>query len=301
MTHRKLSRWQRVGIAVVAFASVWMVKGGAVSAADEAAVKRGEYVFTAAGCGSCHTDASNGGKPLAGGRALETPFGTFFSPNITPDPQFGIGRWSDADFRGALREGIGPDRVHLFPVFPFTSFTGMTDRDLADLHAYLAAQPPVPQANKPHEAKPPFGWRLLMVFWRSLFFTEGPLQPVPEKSEEWNRGNYLVNAVAHCGECHSPRNMLGALKEREAFSGNIGGPDHQNAPNITPDPETGIGTWSNEDIMRLLKTGETAEFDAVSSGMREVVRGTAQLTDADRRAIAVYLKSLPPIRSNKPR
>jgi mono/diheme cytochrome c family protein len=264
-------------------------------AADDAMAMRGGYLFGAADCAGCHTDAKNGGKPLAGGRALATPFGTFYGPNITPDPQYGIGKWSEADFRRALREGLGPDGSHLFPVFPFPSFTGMTDQDIGAIYAFIQAQPPVAQANKPHEVKPPFGWRFLLVGWRLLFFSEGPLKPDPAHDAEWNRGNYLVNAVAHCGECHTPRNLMGALKTSEAFAGNPHGPDGQKAPNITPDPVKGIGKWSLEDIETLLKTGQTPSFDFVGSGMAEVVKGTGQLTDGDRHAIAVYLKTLTPI------
>jgi len=262
---------------------------------DEDAIKRGAYLFAAADCAGCHTDVKNEGKPLAGGRALRTPFGTFYGPNITPDPQYGIGTWTEAQFRRALREGIAPGRTHLFPVFPFPSFTGVTDRDIADLYVYLKTQPPVPQPSKPHEVTPPFGFRFGLVFWRLLFFDEGPWQPDPARDMVWNRGSYLANAVAHCGECHTPRNFMGALKTSLAFSGNPQGPDGQRAPNITPDPEKGIGKWSFEDIENVLKTGQLPYFDYVGSGMAEVVKGTSQLTDDDRHAIAVYLKSLKPV------
>lgn len=262
---------------------------------DQDAINRGAYLFAAADCAGCHTDVKNNGKPLAGGRALRTPFGTFYGPNITPDPQYGIGGWTEAQFRRALREGIAPGRTHLFPVFPFPSFTGLTDGDIADLYAYLKTQPPVPQANKPHDVTPPFGFRFGLVFWRQLFFDEGPWQPDPARDAVSNRGSYLANAVAHCGECHTPRNFMGALKTGLAFSGNPQGPDGQRAPNITPDPEKGIGKWSLEDIETVLKTGQLPYFDYVGSGMAEVVRGTSQLTDDDRHAIAVYLKSLKPV------
>jgi len=263
--------------------------------ADDDAVKRGAYLFAAADCAGCHTDVKNNGKPLAGGRALATPFGTFYGPNITPDPQYGIGKWTEAEFHRALREGIAPGRTHLFPVFPFASFTGLTDGDIADLYAYLKTLPPVAQANKPHDVTPPFGFRFGLVFWRMLFFSEGPWQLDPARDAVWNRGSYLANAVAHCGECHTPRNFMGAMKTSVAFSGNPQGPDGQRAPNITPDPQKGIGKWSLEDIETVLKTGRLPYFDTVGSGMAEVVKGTSQLTDEDRHAIAVYLKSLKPV------
>jgi mono/diheme cytochrome c family protein len=265
------------------------------AAAQDDAARRGEYVFNIAGCFGCHTDSKHGGKPLAGGRALDTPFGVFYSPNITPDPATGIGKWSPDDFRRALRHGEMPSGSAYFPVFPYTSFTHMTDGDVADLFAYLKTRPAVAQQNKPHEVRFPFGWRFLMRFWRWLYFDEGPLQPVAGKPAEWSRGRYLVEALGHCGECHTPRNALGAVEKDRAFSGVRGGPDGQNAPNITPDPDTGLGKWSIEDITTLLKDGQTPDFDWVGSGMGEVVNNsTSKLTDEDRRAIAVFLKSLPP-------
>jgi mono/diheme cytochrome c family protein len=264
-------------------------------AADPAAIGRGKYLYEAAGCGSCHGDTSP-----SGGLGLDTPFGVFYVPNITPDKQNGIGAWSREDFHTALRDGIGPDGKYLFPVFPFTSFTNLTDRDIGDLYAYIMSLPAAPVANKPHQANAPFGWRSLLLGWRTLFFTPGPIQVEPSKGDDWNRGNYLVHAVAHCEECHTPRNFLGAIKTSMSFSGNIGGPDGQNAPNITPDAKTGIGAWSIEDIEQLLKTGLTPESDQVGSGMKAVVRGTSKLTDADRHAIAVYLKSIRPIHVDLP-
>lgn len=266
-------------------------------AVDAAAVKRGAYIFTAADCAACHTDSKNKGAPLAGGVALVTPFGTFFGPNITPDRGAGIGDWTEADFRRALREGRSRDGAFLFPVFPYTSFTLMSDGDIADLYAYLRTQPAAATPDKPQAAKFPFGFRPLLFVWQSLFFTPGPLQPDPGQSAEWNRGRYLVEAVAHCEECHTPRNFLGALDHARAFTGNPHGPDRQSAPNITPDPVTGIGKWSIDDIETLLKSGQTPAFDFVGAGMAQVVDGTSKLSDADRHAIAVYLKSLPPRRA----
>lgn len=263
----------------------------AAQAADPAAVARGKYLFDASDCSGCH--AGNGtSKDPSGGLGLDTPFGTFRAPNITPDRQYGIGSWSQAEFQRALRKGVGKHGQYLFPVFPYTSFTRLTDQDAADIYAYLMTLPPVHAPNKPHEAKPPFGWRSLLVFWRTMFFDEGVRPPDATKSAQWNRGDYLVHAVGHCGECHTPRNALGAMKQSMAFSGNVGGPDGQNAPNITSDVATGIGDWSVADIQNLLKTGMTPDSDLVGSGMKAVVRGTSKLTDADRHAMAVYIKSL---------
>jgi mono/diheme cytochrome c family protein len=262
--------------------------------ADRDSVARGKYLYDASGCAGCHGGGKDGGAP-SGGLGLDTPFGRFYAPNITPDKAYGIGAWSEAEFHDAVRRGVGPGGEYLFPVFPFTAFTGMTDRDVDDLYAYLTSLKPVPQPDKPHQPKPPFGWRPLLFFWRALFFRSGPVELDPTKDADWNRGNYLVHAVVHCEECHTPRNPLGALEHGRAFSGNVAGPDGQNAPNITPDMETGIGSWSLADIETLLKTGMTPESDMVGSGMKSVVRGTSKLTDADRHAIAVYLKSVRPI------
>lgn len=266
-------------------------------AGDPAAIERGAYLFAAADCAACHTDEKGGGAPLAGGRPIKTIFGTFFSPNITPDATTGIGRWNEADFHRAMREGKGRHGEYLYPVFPFPSFTGMSDQDIADLYGYLMSLPPVKAVDKPHELRFPFGFRPLLMGWRALFFKQGPLQPIAGQSAEWNRGRYLAEAVVHCEECHTPRNFLGALDHSHAFAGNPAGPDEQKAPNITPDPETGIGKWSLDDIVDVLKSGQTPDFDFVGGGMAEVVKGTEKLTDADRHAIAVYVKSLPPLRA----
>jgi mono/diheme cytochrome c family protein len=270
-----------------------------VRAADVESIARGKYIFDGADCNGCHGDVRHGADPV-GGLGLDTPFGTFRAPNITPDKEHGIGAWSREDFKAALRNGLGRHGEYLFPVFPYTSFTKMTDRDMEDLYAYLMSRPAVPVPSRPHEAKPPFGWRPLLVIWRNLFFTPGPTAPDPAKGDDWNRGNYLVHAVVHCEECHTPRNLLGAIDTGRSFSGNVGGPDKQNAPNITSDVKTGIGSWSIEDIQTLLKTGMTPDSDLVGSGMKAVVRGTSKLTDADRHAIAVYLKSVAPIHVDLP-
>jgi len=284
------------------FLSVWLlVASGALGPCNSAraadAVERGAYIFAAAGCAECHTDRKNHGPALAGGRALKTPFGTFYSPNITPDPATGIGKWSDADFTRALREGIGPEGRHYFPVFPYPSFTFMADQDMRDLKAYLFAQPPVVHPNKPHEVDFPFGIRIMMAPWDWLFLTEGPLQPDPSRSAEWNRGKYLVQALGHCAECHTPRNMFGALDQDMLLAGSDAAPEGEGSvPNITPDKDTGIGKWSAVDITYLLETGLAPDGDSVGGAMGEVVdASTSKLTQPDRAAIAAYLLALRPI------
>jgi mono/diheme cytochrome c family protein len=262
-------------------------------------VARGAYLANAADCVACHTDRDHDGRPFAGGRAIATPFGTFYSPNITPDPDTGIGRWTEAQFLRALRDGVSPDGANYFPVFPYPSFTKITDADALAIKAYLFSLPPVRHANRSHDVSFPFSWRFLQHGWKLLFFDEGRFQPAPERSAAYNRGAYLVTALAHCGECHTPRNWFGATESDRFLGGNPRGPDGKFVPNITPDPQTGIGNWSVEDIVTLLKTGQTPEFDFVGGAMAEVVKSTARITEGDRRAIAVYLKSVPAIRSNK--
>ena len=259
-------------------------------------VLRGAYLFAAGGCAGCHTDVKNAGPPLAGGRALETPFGIFYSPNITPDAETGIGNWTAADFAHALRDGVGPDGDAFFPVFPYTSFTMMTDADIADLWAFMQTIPPVVRENREHDADFPFGWRGLLPIWRWLNFEPGPLAPDPALSEAAARGAYIVNALGHCGECHTPRDMLGALDRDVSLSGTPDGPEGGKVPNITPDEETGIGRWSDAEIMRVLETGMLPDYDVVGAGMGEVVRNsTSLLTPTDRAAIVDYLRTLPPV------
>jgi mono/diheme cytochrome c family protein len=258
------------------------------------AVSRGEYVFNAGGCLACHTDGKNNGPRLAGGPPLKTPFGTFYAPNISPDPTHGIGRWSDADFLRAMREGVGPDGRHYYPVFPYTSYTKATDRDLLDLKAYLFAQPPVAKPSRPHEVSFPFSIRLTLLPWKWANFTAGPLKPEAGKSEAWNRGAYLAEALVHCGECHTPRNFMGGLDRSRWFAGSRDGPPGETVPNITPHEQTGIGKWSASELEDLLNSGMNPEGDFVGGSMGEVVsHGTSKLTERDRKAIVTYLKGLP--------
>ncbi len=193
-----------------------------------------------------------------------------------------------------MREGISPSGAHYFPAFPFTAFTGMTDRDILDIKAYLFSQKPQPTANRPHDVPFPFDMRMSMILWRALYFSEGPLEPDPAKSAQWNRGAYLVNAVVHCGECHTPRTWLGGLDASRRFNGGtLAGPGAKHAPNITSDPADGIGKWSADDVVTLLTSGMLPNGDFVEAPMSDVAEDTAHLTEADRRAIAIYVKSIP--------
>ncbi|MFP6745882.1 MAG: cytochrome c [Alphaproteobacteria bacterium] len=267
--------------------------GGGAWANESAA--RGEYILRAAGGCSCHTVSRADGF-LAGGKALETPFGVFYSPNITPDAETGIGGWSDADFVTAMTEGVAPDGSHYFPAFPYPSFTAMTATDLADLKAYLNTVRPVRRANRPHDLSAPFGWRFLVAVWKSLYFEPGPFTPDPDRSASWNRGAYLANAVAHCGECHTPRDGLGGPDREKWYAGTGDGPEGRPVPNITPHGATGIADWTAGDIAGLIKTGYKPDFDNVQGVMEEAIeQGYKFLSDDDLAAIAAYVSSLPPI------
>jgi mono/diheme cytochrome c family protein len=267
-----------------------LVLGAGGAAAQQDSLARGEYLVRAGGCFSCHS--APGGAPLAGGRALATPFGTFYSPNITPDRETGIGRWSDADFVRALRKGVSPSGANYFPVFPYPSFTGISVEDAAAIKAYLFSLPAVRAPNRPHDVSFPFSWRFLQSGWKLLFFRKGPFHPDPRRDQAMNRGAYLVTALGHCGECHTPRNVFGAMRPSLWLAGTPNGPDDESVPNITPDRQTGIGDWSDRDIVALLATGTTPDQTAVTGAMKEVVADdTKYLTDQDRKAIAAYLKA----------
>ncbi|MBS1256073.1 MAG: Fructose dehydrogenase cytochrome subunit [Deltaproteobacteria bacterium] len=265
-------------------------------AAGQSLIDTGKYIFHASGGCSCHTDTKNDGAFLAGGKPIKTPFGTFYGTNITPDPETGIGKWSDDDFIHAMTKGLSPEGNHYFPVFPYTSFQWITHEDLLALKAYLSSIPAVRQKNLPHDLILPFGRQAAMIVWKNVVWSPQPFISKPEKSESWNRGNYITQALAHCGECHTPRNLLGALKTDMHFSGSKEGPEGELAPNITPDINTGIGDWSKVDISYFLETGIKPDGDDTQGLMLEVIEhGYQHLRQEDLDSIAEYLLSLPPI------
>jgi len=258
--------------------------------------KRGEYLAKAGGCVGCHTEEKKDAVPFAGGRALKSPFGTFFGPNITPHPQAGIGRWTEADFFRAMREGDRPDGKNYFPAFPYPSFTKIVDGDLRDLWAFLRTLPPSVRANQEHELRFPFGWRFLVTFWKWFFFTPGPFTNLSGVSDAANRGAYLVQALGHCSECHTPRNFLGGPKTSRFLAGGKG-PDGKDVANLTP---TGLKKHSDRELTDFLTTGLTAEGDVPAEAMGEVIRNTtSQLTPSDLNALIAYLRTLPPVPSEK--
>ncbi len=257
----------------------------------------GKAVFDASGGCGCHTDRKNDGREMAGGRAIATPFGIVYSSNITPDPETGIGSWTDDDFIQAMTLGLSPDGRHYFPVFPYTSFAGMNGKDLLHLKDYLFSLPPVRRKNREHEMAVPFFWQPALFIWKSLFFAPRPYAPNPSRSASWNRGAYLANAVSHCGECHTPRNLMGGLKTGMLFAGSKDGPEGELAPNITPDKTTGIGRWKRNDLIWFLESGMNPDGDFVQGLMAEVIdHGYRNLPKSDLRAITEYLRSLPPIK-----
>jgi mono/diheme cytochrome c family protein len=266
------------------------------SALAQGDAKRGEYLAKAGGCVGCHTEEKDGAVPFAGGRALKTPFGTFYGPNITPDKKAGIGNWTEADFLRALRQGDRPDGSNYFPAFPYPSFTKITDGDARDLWAYLRTLPPTAKPSREHDLWFFFGWRWTVTIWKWFFFTAGPFTNMPGLSEVVNRGAYLVQALGHCGECHTPRNFLGGPKSSRTLAGGKG-PDGKNVPNLTP---TELKKQSDKDLKDVLTTGMTPDGDVLAEAMGEVVTNTiSKLTPADLDALIAYLRTLPPLPSEK--
>ncbi|SAK39259.1 class I cytochrome c [Caballeronia hypogeia] len=285
--------------AVAAGAVLWsggdnLHSGGAIAAtpADKAAlIKQGEYLARAGDCIACHT--VRGGKEFAGGLPMATPFGTMFTPNITPDDQYGIGKWTSDDFYRAMHTGRSKDGSLLYPGFPFTSYTKVTRADSDAIYAYLRSVAPVSEPSRPHELRFPFNNRNLLIGWRTLFFSEGEYKPDPTKSVEWNRGAYLVEGLGHCGMCHTSINAMGGPVNSAAFAGGLIPLQNWYAPSLTSNKEAGLGDWDLKDINDLLKTG-VSQRGAVFGPMAEVVHNSLQyMNDGDINAISTYLKSIP--------
>jgi mono/diheme cytochrome c family protein len=253
----------------------------------------GQEMFNAGGCSSCHAVPNQQDRlRLGGGLPITSPFGTFYAPNISPDPVDGIGRWSEADFVHAVTRGVSPDGQHYFPAFPYTSYAHAKVEDVQDLFGYLKTLAPVPGRAPDHDVPFPFNIRRNVGIWKLLFFEDKPFAPDPARTAQWNRGAYLVNAFGHCAECHSPRNALGGIVTAQRFAG---GPDpegHGFVPNIT---QKGLSDWSESDVVYFLETGQTPDGDSAGGAMARVIRNTSQLSADDRAAMANYLKSLPPV------
>jgi mono/diheme cytochrome c family protein len=263
-------------------------------------VANGEYIFNAAGCGNCHaTEGQKSHLRLGGGHSLRSPFGTFIVPNISSSPRSGIGSWSEIEFVNAVLRGIGRDRSHLFPSFPFTSYQRMTLDDVRDLYQFLLSLPADDRASEPHRLGFPFNIRLGVGIWKRLYFRGGQLFRDNGGGSELKRGAYLVEGLAHCAECHSERNWLGAILPSRRFAGGTEPGGKSWVPNITPHAD-GLPDWSLKDFEFFLETGFTPAGIAAGSSMAEVIKSTSKLTVDDRRAMAVYLKSLPPRPGKRP-
>jgi mono/diheme cytochrome c family protein len=260
--------------------------------ADPAAIARGQYLADAGDCVACHTQP--GGVLFAGGRPMATPFGTLFTPNISPDPETGIGKWTADQFYTMMHTGRYPDGSLLYPAMPFGAYTKVTRTDSDAIFAYLRSVPPVKLANRPHDLRFPYNNRSLVLGWRTLYFTEGEFQPNPSKSAEWNRGAYLVQGLGHCSMCHTAINALGGSSPSEAFEGGLIPMQDWYAPSLTSNKEAGLGDWDLGDITDLLRTG-VSKRGAVYGPMAEVVYDSLQyLSDPDIKAMATYLKALAP-------
>lgn len=276
--------------------------------AHEPNIANGQFMFTAGGCAECHaaplakcSDLKIKDRTvLSGGRCLNTPFGIFNVPNISPDKESGIGNWSTIDFVNAMKRGLGPGGVHLYPAFPYPSYQHMTFEDLIDLKAYLDTLPAVKSEVPPHQLSFPFNIRRGLGLWQLLYVDGKSFEPDPKQSAALNRGAYLVLAPGHCAECHSPRNLIGGIIRSEAFAGAPNPDGKGTVPNITPGPG-GIGDWSQEDIAYFLETGNTPDFDVVGGNMVQVQENMARLHPEDRTDIAAYLKSLPPLADAVPK
>ncbi|RZL41171.1 MAG: c-type cytochrome [Variovorax sp.] len=261
-------------------------------------IARGEYLARAGDCVACHTMPA--GKEFAGGRAMPTPFGDMYVPNITPDEETGIGAWTPEEFYRMMHEGVSRDGTLLYPVMPFASYTKVTREDSDAIYAYLMSVPPVKQANRPHELRFPFNNRELLVGWRTLYFRPGEYVPDAAQTPQWNRGAYLVQGLGHCAMCHTQVNALGGSSAAKAFEGGMIPNQNWYAPSLTSNREAGLGNWSIQDIKDLLQTG-VSHRSTVYGPMAEVTYNSLQyLTDEDVEAMAVYLKSLPQRDSEPP-
>jgi mono/diheme cytochrome c family protein len=275
----------------------WLTIPSTVAAASlpsrQADLTNGQTMFNAGGCSSCHAVPNQPDRlKLGGGLAIPSPFGTFYAPNISPDPKDGIGRWSETDFVTAVQKGTSPEGTHYYPAFPYASYQRAKVEDIRDLFAYLKTLAPVSGVVRDHDMPFPFNIRRTVGMWKLLFLDGKPFAPDPSHSATWNRGAYLVNGFGHCAECHSPRNALGGIVEAQRFAGGPNPEGEGFVPNIT---QKKLAEWSGKDIGYFLETGEMPDGDTAGGTMARVIRNTSQLLPADRGAMAEYVKSLPPV------
>jgi mono/diheme cytochrome c family protein len=290
-----MTGWVRalLGALLLTFAGLWWLSrplplDSAAIPAHTASLENGERLFYAGGCASCHGEEADGGAlRLGGGLALHSPYGTFHAPNISPDPEHGIGRWSDLDFANAMLRGVSPVGTHYYPSFPYTSYTRMQIEDVLDLKAFLDSLPAVDRASAPHELNFPYSLRRLLGLWKRLYLDPSPVVPVAAGATQLQRGRYLVEGAGHCGECHTPRKRLGVLDRSTWLSGAPSLEGEGKVPAITP---AALSDWSHGDLAYYLESGIDPEFDVVGGSMARVQENLARLTEEDRAAIATYLK-----------
>lgn len=254
-----------------------------------ATLARGKALTEAADCASCHT--ADAAKPFAGGKPIATPFGTIISPNLTPDAETGIGAWSDDDFYRALHDGVSPNGSRYYPAFPYPNFTKLTRDDVLAIKAWLATLTPISNKPQPSQLRWPLNHRIVMRGWNWLFFNPGTFQPDSSKSEAWNRGAYLVEGAAHCGACHTPKNVFGADRKARLYGGGL--VDGWFAPRLENAERSGLRSWSADDIAEYLQSGRNGRSHAGGPMAEVVANSTSKMSDADIRAIAAYLKDLP--------
>ncbi|WP_353091449.1 cytochrome c [Methylibium sp.] len=299
----RLALWAALGLVLIVaalWAAVWAlnVRGEAPIPADVAPfvatpqqVERGAYLARAGNCATCHT--ARGGAAYAGGRGLETPFGTVFSSNLTPDDATGLGRWSAAHFWRAMHHGRSMDGRLLYPAFPYTDYTLVTREDSDALFAYLRSLPPVAQARPAHALRFPYDTQAALAVWRALYFEPARFEAVADRPADWNRGAYLVRGLGHCSACHTQRNALGASELGLQLGGGLIPVQNWYAPSLLSADEAGVAEWSTQEVVDLLKTGRSARGSAMGPMAEVVARSTQHLNEADLRAMAVYLQSLP--------
>jgi mono/diheme cytochrome c family protein len=292
-------------LAIVGFGAFWFLTSPRTYAQADLPdhtpdVANGEYMFWAGGCSSCHAAPGATGDDLlklGGGMVLQTDFGEFHVPNISPDKATGIGDWTALDLVNAMKRGVDPDGTHLYPAFPYTSYQHMRFEDIIDLKAYLDTLPAVENAVQETALAFPFSFRRGLGLWQLLYVNGETFVPDPAASDVVNRGAYLIKGPGHCTQCHSPRTFYGGIIASREYSGAPLAAGEGNAPNITPDNDTGIGTWTIAEIVGMMKTGFLPDFDVIGGDMAPVQRNLAKLTAEDQNAMAEFLKALPPVSS----
>jgi len=299
-------RWTRVlgagaAVVVIGVAAAWFLTKPdplppeAFANLAEPDLARGESLFWAGGCTGCHAAKGAAGedvKIMSGGLALTSPFGTFHVPNISPDPQAGIGAWTLAEFGNAMLRGVGKDGEHLYPSFPYTSYARMSPQDINDLFGYLKSLPASDNIAPTHELGFPYNMRIALGGWKFLFFGDEPRVELASADATLARGQFLVEGPGHCGECHTPRNALGGLQSAQWLAGGPNPEGEGRIPNITPGSRS-VGSWSEADLVSYFQTGFTPDYDSVGGSMVEVQKNLSHLPQEDLEAIAAYLKAVP--------